>query len=151
MNARLIRGIRVAQWLFLLLTLAFIWGNSCIPVAVSDEQSKTVTEHVKPQLEAAVGKGKVTNQLVRKLAHFTEFAALGFQILLLRRENTPLSAARAAELGFFAAFSDESIQVLSNRGAQITDVWLDTAGVAFGVLAALLLRFLYLRLRRKKE
>lgn len=107
-----------------------------MPIADSAAESGRVTEWLTPFLEVLVGQGNVTDHLVRKLAHFTEFAALGFQFLLLRRARTWTDVVRSAELGFFAAFLDESIQLLSVRGAQISDVWLDTGGVAFGVAAA---------------
>ena len=71
-----------------------------------------------------------------------EFTALGVQLLLLRRGTAGKDAARAVEYGFFAAFLDESIQILSARGPQIADVWLDTAGTAFGVAVAVLVRML---------
>ena len=110
-----------------------------MPISDSAAESGHVTEWLTPLLEVFVGRGNVTDHLVRKLAHFTEFAALGFQILLLRRNRTRMDTAHSVEYGFFAAFLDESIQLLSARGAQIGDVWLDTAGVVFGVAATILL------------
>lgn len=127
---------RKFQWVLLALTLAFIWGHSCMPISDSAAESGRVTEWLTPFLEVFVGQGNVTGHLVRKLAHFTEFAALGFQLPLLRRSRTWMTMVRSVELGFFAAFLDESIQFLSARGAQISDVWLDTGGVAFGVAVA---------------
>lgn len=127
------RTIRRLQWALLALMLAFIWGHSCMPISESAAESGRVTRWLAPLLEIVVGKGNVTDHLVRKLAHFTEFAALGAQLLLLRRERSRIASVRSIELGFLAAFLDESIQLLSSRGAQIADVWLDTAGVVFGV------------------
>lgn len=127
-------SLRRLQWVFLALTLVFIWGHSCMPIADSAAESGFITRLLTPLLEVLVGKGNVTDHLVRKLAHFTEFAVLGAQLLLLRREKAQEGIARSIEYGFFAAFLDESIQLLSGRGAQIRDVWLDTAGVVFGVM-----------------
>lgn len=110
-----------------------------MPISVSAAESGHVMGWLAPFIEAFVGKGNVTDHLVRKLAHFTEFAALGFQIRLLWRKSGWIAVARSIECGFFAAFLDESIQLLSARGAQISDVWLDTAGVAFGIAVAILL------------
>ena len=129
----------IMQWSLFTLTLAFIWGHSCMPISASAAESGRTLELLRPLLELFVGQGNATDHLVRKLAHFMEFAALGFQLLLLRKSKTPLDAVRSAEYGFFAAFLDESIQLLSARGAQIIDVWLDTAGVVFGVAVAVLL------------
>lgn len=129
-------GVRKLQWILLILTLAFIWGHSCMPITDSAAESGRVTAWLTPLFELFVGQGNVTDHLVRKLAHFTEFAALGLQLLLLRREKTWIGALRSVESGFLAAFFDESIQLLSARGAQISDVWLDTFGAAFGVVVA---------------
>lgn len=130
---------RKIQAALLLLTLAFIWGHSCVPLPASAAESGRVLEMLRPVLELFVGKGNATDHLVRKLAHFTEFAALGFQILLLLRDRSWKGFLRSAELGFVAAFFDESIQILSGRGDQIIDVWLDMGGVIFGVAAASLI------------
>lgn len=52
------------------------------------------------------------------------------------------------------ALTDETIQLFSQgRSSQVTDVWLDSAGVLAGILAALLLMGLWRLLfhHRKKE
>ncbi|MBO4915858.1 MAG: VanZ family protein [Oscillospiraceae bacterium] len=128
-------------WKYVLpvLTLVFIWGHSCVPIPESREESARVAGWLTPFLELFVGGGNVTDHLVRKLAHFAEFAFLGFQIYLLRTGRKWRDALLAVELSFFAAFLDESIQMLSGRGDQIIDVWLDLAGAVFGVLAAMLI------------
>ena len=95
--------------MFLALTLAFIWGHSCVPITTSAAESGRVTGWLTPFLEVFVGQGNVTDHLVRKLAHFIEFAALGFQILLLRKSKSRAYVVRSVEYGFFAAFLDESI------------------------------------------
>lgn len=147
--------------LILLVALAFIWGNSLLPVPKSDAESKSVLELIRPFLEFFVGKGNATDHLVRKIAHFVEFAVLGSQILLLvwakkmpAHDKTQPTArlvaqvlAHAVNYGFIAAFIDESIQMFSGRGNQIIDVWLDVAGVAFG--AAVSLTFVCLYRKRK--
>lgn len=46
-------------------------------------QSGRVGELLRPLLELVVGQGGVTDHLVRKLAHFTEYAVLGALLLLL--------------------------------------------------------------------
>lgn len=126
--------LRKLQWVLLILTLAFIWGHSCMSIQESAAESGVVTRLLAPLLEVFVGEGNVTNHLVRKLAHFAEFAVLGAQLLLLRRKRAWGDIVRSVELGSLAAFLDESIQLLSRRGAQIADVWLDTFGVVFGIM-----------------
>ena len=69
--------------LAVLAVLAFIWGNSLDSAAESSLKSGRMRELIRPLLELLVGQGNVTEHLVRKLAHFTEFAVLGALLLLL--------------------------------------------------------------------
>ena len=71
---------RIALLIAILLTLGFIWGNSLLSREQSSDESAWVLRLVTPVLELFVGKGRVTEHLVRKLAHFTEFALLGFEL-----------------------------------------------------------------------
>lgn len=126
----------------ILLTLAFIFGNSIADREQSARESSWVLMLVQPFLELFFGKGNVTEHLVRKLAHFSEFTLLGFELFLFFRLQ--LSSARrgillAVSHGLFAALTDETIQIFSHRGPQIPDVWLDTSGAVFGACAGLFL------------
>ena len=94
---------------------------------------------------------KKIHHLVRKGAHFTEFALLGvslrllFQALSLRR---PILWAWIA--GTLYACTDELHQILVNsRAAMWQDVGIDSAGVLAGVLLVTL--WLLLRGRRKRR
>ena len=78
---------------------------------------------------------------LRKIGHFVEFAILGTEVALF-----VLFFARKLRYGIFSlifsplvALFDETIQIFSNRGPSITDVWIDTAGfISFGALVYLL-------------
>ena len=134
----------------LVLILAFIWGNSCLPVRLSSRESGRILALLRPILGPIVGPENVTDHLVRKLAHFTEFTALGLVLGLLvhsGRRPRVYTVSSVLVWGLLAAFADESIQMLSDRGDQIIDVWLDFSGAALGTALSLLLAAL---LRRKK-
>ena len=139
----------------LVLVLLFIWGNSCLPVRQSSLESRWVLRLLRPFLEPLFGEGNVTHHLIRKLAHFTEFTVLGAVIHLLVQSGKERSVTRllfTLTMGLLAAFADESIQMLSDRGDQIIDVWLDFSGVFTGVvLSGLLLALRRLRRRRSNE
>ena len=92
-----------------------------------------------PLLELFVGKGNVTEHLVRKLAHFCEFFILGIELqLFFSLLNSRKSAfLLALSHGLFTALVDETIQIFSGRGPMIQDVWLDFSGVTVGSLIAL--------------
>ena len=139
--------------IILIVLLLFIWGNSCLPVSQSSQESGWVLRFLRPLLEPLVGAGHVTNHLVRKLAHFTEFTALGFVIHLLvryERKRSVKTLLFVLTMGLLAAFADESIQMLSDRGDQIIDVWLDFSGVFTGVALSGVWLALH-RYRRRKS
>ncbi len=79
--------------------------------------------------------------IIRKSAHFTEYAILGVLLCLefanfvkgiLRRLINPVMA------GFTVAFIDETIQLfVEGRSGQISDVWLDVAGATLGIIITL--------------
>ena len=123
----------------IILVLAFIWGNSCLPVSFSQQESGFVYDLLRPLLEPLFGEGFVSHNLVRKLAHFLEFFALGALVSLLfprQWRKLPLSA----NLCLLAALPDETIQIFSDRGDQVPDVWLDFGGAITGILLLFLLR-----------
>ena len=136
------------KWKYVLaaLTLAVIWGHSFMPVSSSEEESLQVGAWLTPFLELFVGSGRVTDHLVRKLAHFTEFAALGFCMsgfywnLPWKKPALRLPASFGSCV--LAACIDETIQVFNpGRGPGVKDVLLDSCGAAFGILLFLLLRW----------
>jgi VanZ family protein len=136
----------------IILTLALIWGHSLLGREASSEESGFVMELLEPVLEMVVGEGNVTEFLVRKLAHFTEFFVLGLELLTFfayRKPLFPQAFLLALTHGFFAAFLDETIQIFSGRGPMIQDVWLDVCGFAVG--ASLMLGIMVWRKHRKNN
>lgn len=126
--------------ILILTTLAFIWGNSMQSIEASQALSVGVLEKVKPVLEVVAGAGNVTDHLIRKLAHFIEFAALGSQLavllILFGRVRLQL-VLNCTFFGLTVALLDETIQIFSYRGSQVQDIWLDFAGFCTGLLAVL--------------
>lgn len=114
------------------LTLLFIWGNSLMPASVSGAFSGFVKEllsHFFTVVEEAEGDG-----VLRKIAHGTEFALLGGELLLLGRfRDWPWS--QVLLCGFGTAFLDETIQLfVPGRCGAIRDVWIDMGGFFAGLL-----------------
>lgn len=112
MNPRKIGTVVVV--IFLLSTLVFIFSNSLLPVALSKEKSLGVMKFVKPVLGLFVGEEAVTDHLVRKLAHFTEFLILGIVLTLLcalRHRTQFQNVVNCLSFGLAAAVSDESLQM----------------------------------------
>ena len=89
---------------------------------------------------------------VRKLAHFSIYAWLGFWLLLLwgqyrKKHLLPLSAAVSA---VYAVTDELHQRLVSGRSGRPTDVLIDTAGALVGAAFALLLRFLWQKLRNNR-
>ena len=138
------RGKKISTALLLLAilaALAFIWGNSLDSAVESAAKSGRVGELLRPLLELVVGQGGVTDHLVRKLAHFTEYAVLGALLLLLTVVGFRVRLQTVVNCLFFlmaAALTDETIQMFSDgRSSQLTDVWLDLSGAMAGILVGL--------------
>ena len=93
--------------------------------------------------------------VIRKMAHYTEFAILGFLMRLCleswfgkRKWLTPVSWG----LSTLYASTDEMHQILiDGRSGQWTDILLDSAGVLSGVLIAVLVLFLVRKRTTRKE
>jgi len=126
------RRLRLCRTL-LLLNLCFIWGNSLLPGSVSGAFS----DWVKSILEALLpgdAAGPAGGGLLRKAAHFTEFAALG-ALLAWRGAMLGRKPVWALFQGIGAACLDETIQMfIPDRGPALFDVGIDTCGVAAGML-----------------
>lgn len=125
--------------------LIFIWGNSLLPGEISGAISDAVKNLIRwclSFLNLSAG-GDGGGGLLRKVAHFTEFACLGglftWLFSMLRRPGI-----LALGCGFLAACTDETIQrFVPGRGPSVFDVLIDTAGVAVGII--LLLLFLHIK------
>lgn len=116
----------------IVLNIAFIWGNSALPGEVSGALSRWLAQLLGGGMEPPDGTG-----LLRKLAHLSEFACLGFWLAWYAW----LCGERGFHLlcmsllgGLLTACVDESIQLISpDRGPSLVDVWIDTSGVVIGL------------------
>ena len=136
-------------FVFIVLTLAVIWGHSMMPRSSSAAESGVFVGLLASLWERLSVGADMADHIVRKCAHFTEYTVLGIELGLYRTlahkaETRPKLVIRTANLGMVAALIDETIQIFSGRGPMVQDVWLDTAGVCFG---AVLVSFLYVRRR----
>lgn len=151
---------RVVFTLALIGCIAFIFSNSMAVAEVSSVSSGRVLQLLQAVLRRlghpALAQ-RLTMHIVRKMAHFCEYTLEGFLLMLCMRvySRRPLRHITVPMLaGVLTALTDETIQLFSQgRSSQVTDVWLDSAGVLAGILAALLLMGLWRLLfhHRKKE
>lgn len=137
------RLLRIVLIVLMVMTIAFIWGNSLLGRQASTEHSDTVRGFLQKIAELLGLQWTLTIPMVRKAAHFLLFFLLGTEWTLYRLCGRQLNRQDVGSIlsgVFTVAFLDETIQVFSKRGPLITDVWLDISG---GVTAMLLVFALY--------
>ena len=131
------RRVRLCAAL-LAVNILFIWGNSLLPGEVSGAISHWVRNVLAFLLPGGTDSPDTGHGLVRKLAHFTEFACLGALLTWLLSMYRK-AAIWALPLGAFVASVDETIQrFVPGRGPSVIDVLIDTAGVLLGIGVLLL-------------
>ena len=138
------RRFRVYLGLALLMTL-LAWLFSALPPGPSSEQSGWLRD----LLERMLGI-QVPELLLRKAAHFTEYALIGLfaGLALSQLHYRALHVPLLLMICLMIALIDESIQLFSGRGPAIVDVWIDGAGALCGMALALGLAVLGLGRRR---
>jgi len=138
--------IIILSWTVVLLWLVLIFSLSAQPAEQSDGLSKKVTEVIIETVERVVDLDseksetdlvEELNRLVRKYAHFSSYLVLGLLVIN--------AFSRSKVIGFKAftfsfmfcilyAISDEVHQLfVPGRGAQVTDVLIDSFGAFVGI------------------
>jgi VanZ family protein len=135
----------VVAWLIAsLVWTAVIWGHSLLKGPESAGESALVVQLVRPVFElVGMHDTKTITLIVRKLAHFSEYAILGY---LVGRLRGSLGRQRRVEFALTVAWVllapvvDESIQLLvPGRSGSPVDVLIDLSGVVLGSAVALAL------------
>lgn len=120
-------------YFFLLLSwLIFIFVMSSFESNLSDVQSNLVVDFISSAIPSSSSLNLVF--IVRKVAHFLEYALLGFLFALnfhTHHKNTLYSVPAS----LFYAITDEFHQLfVSGRSAQPLDILIDILGASFGLL-----------------
>lgn len=146
----------------LILILCFVFGNSMLSKQESAEVSSSVMGAVegilRPIVELITG-GSVDDTLlhkvVRKGAHFAEFAALSALLtgLLWLWHGTWQTHAMGYVLfcSLLVGVLDEFLQSFTGRGSSVRDVMIDFCGALMGIAFAIAVIGIYGRLRRRKN
>ncbi len=135
----------------LFVVILFIWGNSLQSADRSGERSGRVTEIVNDVLRT---ENPVTEHIIRKQAHFAEFALEGMCVVLVLWTHGWLRRSQCGNVllaGVLTALIDESIQAqVAGRWSSVADVWLDVAGFATGAGVLAVCAFFMRRWKRNK-
>ena len=144
-----------AVWLYAglsLLIIGFIFYNSLQNGPDSNAASSRVMLLLKPILDPWDRVPEdVFHRSVRKLAHFTEFCALGLSLSALAGrliwKKPPMTYYAPAILALAVALTDEFIQRFTGRTSSLKDVAIDFAGALTGIVLVTVIRIR--RARRK--
>ena len=122
--------------------LCFIWGNSLASGETSGNMIGRIMQWINTVLRLDEGGADILHRLIRKGAHFTEFACLGLLLTWLfgmMGEKKGHLFCMPLLFGMMAACMDETIQVFTpDRGPSPIDIWIDTCGVAAGITILLI-------------
>lgn len=144
--------MRRRNWLLpaILLVLCFAWGNSILSGELSKSMSGGIREMVIQMLPFLA---QMPERVLRKFAHFAEFAVLGFLLAWYTVRRGKRGVARfftPFSLSVLAALIDETIQIYRpGRLSSVTDVWIDTFGACTGILLLLLGHTVFTRITKK--
>lgn len=156
--------IRIGTTLMTVCVMVMIFGFSTEPAEQSDSTSgiiaRRVADAIRPGWETLQQQEKEAffdsvQYFVRKTAHFTEFALLGFSLRICqeswagrKRKLNPLSWAGATG---YAVLDEIHQRTVDGRSGQWQDVLIDSAGVLTGVMIASATLYLLYRHRRRTE
>ena len=130
----------IALLFCIVMTTVFIFSNSVKSRELSSEQSGEIAQVIKPVVdpENKIPFNIFENKL-RKAAHFTEFMLLGFEAFaLLTVVSKKAGRFDCRGILFVLLFLlivaniDETIQLFTQRGSSVLDVWIDFCGGIFG-------------------
>ena len=117
----------------------FIFSHSLKPSNISSEDSGKVLELVQKAFELwEINAPWVTEHVIRKAAHFSEYTLLGILLWNCLPACGFVPQVRwliHLTAGCVIPLLDETIQLfVPGRSGQVGDIWIDCFGVAFGTL-----------------
>jgi hypothetical protein len=159
-NTVLLVLFRILFTFFAVLSTAFIFYNS-LEIGMASAQRSTEIAALINGFLGKFGISPLSGFAIRKLAHFSEFALLGFWWTLCLRVYTRHYIRHISWPLFLVSFTacvDETIQTyVIDRSGSIRDVWIDFSGGCVGILCGLMVVLLFtgfwyaLGLGRKRE
>ena len=146
----------------ILLTVVIIWGHSFMTPEMSTEESSFVKEIVEAVVQSVSNNEAfvIPEVVIRKSAHFIEYAILGLELAILITINKkeekkkgffqslPYRYVTSFMIALIVASVDETIQYFTGRYSSIWDVLLDMTGASFSIGIFLLIRSLINKKRK---
>lgn len=128
--------------------MAFAFIHSSMPADISAEESGSVLSFLQGICDFLGFKPEITDHIVRKSAHFCEYAAIGAMLMSCAFSFNKLKPYKyyinVMFFGLATAVCDETIQLnVEGRAGMISDVLLDFSGVMLGSLVMLVAFLIY--------
>lgn len=155
--------LKYISWIPAVVIMCLIFYFSSKPDTESNESSLVITKTLLNTYENVIGspipvqernhKEEFINHIIRKTAHFSEYAALAlaiaFHLCVLGFKKRSMMILPILTAALYAAADEFHQTFVPGRSGQISDVLLDTFGACVGsmVFSAFLLLF-YRRLRK---
>ena len=139
----------------ILVYICFIYGNSLTPATISSQESGFLLDKFRGVMTSLGWEHLwLTEHIIRKTAHFAEYAVLGGLMVKACGENGRYRIFNRDVLTmiFMVPFLDETIQLfVAGRSGQISDVWLDMSGAVTGTILYACICFLISGKAEKRE
>lgn len=144
---------RVIMFILTAFMISFAFVHSAMPSEVSSNESAGVLGVFQSFLNSLGFDIKLSHHFIRKLAHFTEYTAIGMLLLSCAYSFNRIKPykyyAQVLFFGLFTAVCDEAIQLnVEGRAGMITDVLLDFSGVITGAVIMLVTYIIYIRAKK---
>jgi VanZ family protein len=141
-------NLKYISWLPAVIIMGMIFYFSSKPVNNSNESSLTIADtilsvyenvsDIQLQFDIRVEKLGLINHIVRKGAHFTEYAllacAIAIHYFLWKRKRIWWTLAPIIIAALYASTDEFHQTLVPGRGGQVKDVLLDTTGAITGIL-----------------
>lgn len=152
------RKLFIARIILTVLTVtavAAIFYNSSLSAVESTEQSSPLTELVNSFLSSLHIPLTLEETVIRKTAHFTEYAVLGTLLTVtvhLYAKKRSRTLLLALPPGAAVAVCDELIQLFpAGRSCEVKDMLIDFCGIVFAALIVTLIISIIEKRRNKRE
>ncbi|MBR1731600.1 MAG: VanZ family protein [Ruminococcus sp.] len=134
--------------------IAFIWIHSTMDAKTSTGESTLVLEFLTNFFKSIGISAQLTDHIIRKSAHFCEFALLGCLTLwcgYLINKNIVKNLMSVGFVYLFVAVIDEYIQLFSaGRSCEVKDVLLDFTGSICGATFFIVIIIIILLVKKRK-
>lgn len=161
MKSRVLLVIRVLLIVGYICSLLFTFYQSSLPKEESKAESDAVLEWLEPIIPSDTPVGEYVHTNIREIAHFAEFFIQGiflslYIVLFIPSVSFDIRGRLKYIIGTYVLspiipLLDETLQVFTSRGPEITDVWVDTFGFVCSISAVYLIYFIACLIVNKRK